>query len=154
MILKSEIDFSHKSMPKMYLPNQILSISCRDFNDKISFYGINKSFQLIKYRRDLIQKSSHNHWMFRNILISKSDIIIDMTMHNDYPILVTRTITNELWFYIEEQVCLAYHYKLIICYSQRKRSESTLTSNISDSTTIKNRLKKCILFLKSLALCC
>ena len=102
--MKLEIDLVHRILPKLHLPKQIFSISARDFNDKISFYGINKSFQLTKYRRDLLQKSSKSEWQFRNVLIAKRDIITDIIVHTDYPISLNRTITNELWFYYEEQV--------------------------------------------------
>jgi hypothetical protein len=108
IVLKSEIDFSHKVMPRLHLPTQILSISCRDFNDKISLYGVNKSYQVIKYRRDLLQKTSKSEWMFRNVMISKSDIITDIITHTDYPILLNKTISNELWFYFEEQVSVSF----------------------------------------------
>lgn len=106
--LKLEIDLFHRVLPKLHLPKQIFSISARDFNDKISFYGINKSFQLIKYRRDLLHKSSRSEWQFRNVLAAKRDIITDILMHTDYPISMSRTITNELWFYFEEQVYLYF----------------------------------------------
>jgi hypothetical protein len=116
--LKSEIDMTHRIMPKLHLPVQIFSISCRDFNDKISFYGVNKSFQLIKYRRDLFQKVSKSEWLFRNVLIAKRDIITDIIVHSEYPILLNQTITNELWFYYEEQV--SHPYLTRIMYSQQR----------------------------------
>lgn len=100
------IALEHRMMPKLHYPIQIFSVSCRDFNDKVSFYGINKSFQLIKYRRDLLQKSTRGDWVFKNILITKRDIITDIIVHPDYPIFLNKTITNELWFYIEEQVSI------------------------------------------------
>lgn len=102
--LKAEVAFAHKTLPKLHQPMQILRIGLRDFNDKFSFYGINKSFQLVKYRKDLLQKSTKGEWQFRNIVIAKRDIVTDMITHKDYPILLHRTITNELWFYFEEQV--------------------------------------------------
>ena len=107
------VNLHTRIMPKLHLPIQIFSISCRDFNDKISFYGINKSFQLVKYRRDLLQKSSKGEWSFRNVLIAKRDIITDIIVSTDYPIFLNKTITNELWFYIEEQVKFKFYSGLI-----------------------------------------
>lgn len=102
--IKTIMEFNKKLLPKVHLPTQILRISIRDFNDKISFYGLNKSFQLIKYRNKLNLNSSNSEWLFKNILIAKRDIITDLIMHKDFPILLHKTITNELWFYFEEQV--------------------------------------------------
>ena len=101
---KAIMEFNKKLLPKLHLPIQILRIGLRDFNDKISFYGLNKSYQLIKYRNKLSKDSSYSEWIFKNILIAKRDIITDMIMHKDYPILLHKTFTNELWFYFEEQV--------------------------------------------------
>ena len=106
VFIKSEIPFTKKTLPKLNLPTQILRVGLRDFNDKISFYGINKSFQLIKYRKSLSVKSSKNDWEYRAILIAKRDIITDLITHKDYPIFLQRTITNEIWFYFEEQVSI------------------------------------------------
>jgi hypothetical protein len=116
IVLKSEIELAHKIVPILHLPIKLLKISCRDFNDKISFYGINKSFQLMKYRRDLLHKSTKSEWQFRNMLIAKRDTITDIVVHPDYPLFLNKTITNELWFYFEEQVSC---YLLIII--DRKR---------------------------------
>jgi hypothetical protein len=104
IVLKSELDLAHKTVPIVHLPVQIFKVNCRDFNDKISFYGINKSFQLVKYRRDLAHKTTKSEWQFRNILIAKRDTITDIVIHPDYPLFLNKTITNELWFYFEEQV--------------------------------------------------
>lgn len=104
VMLKSELNLAMKITPKLHMPHKLFSISCRDFNDKVSFYGINKSFQLIKYRKDLLQKSTKGDWQFRNVLIAKRDTVNEVIVHTDYPIFLNKTITNELWFYFEEQV--------------------------------------------------
>ena len=107
--LKSEISLRLKMTPRLHHPHKLFSISIRDFNDKISFYGVNKSLQLVKYRRDLHQKASKSEWHFRNVLIAKRDVITDVQIHPDYPLLVNKKITNELWFYFEEQVNFLPH---------------------------------------------
>jgi len=104
IFLKAEMPFTKKSLPKLNFPIKILRVALRDFNDKISFYGLNKSFQCIKYRKNLSVKSTKQDWEYRSILIAKRDIITDLLTHKDYPILLQRTITNEIWFYFEEQV--------------------------------------------------
>lgn len=102
--LKMEITFSQKFLPRVHPPDKIVSISMRDFNDKISFYGINKSSQLIKFRKNIsTSKSDKNEWHFRNILMLKQDNVTDILVHTDYPISMNKTFANELQFYFEEQ---------------------------------------------------
>lgn len=103
IVFKSEVELAQKFLPRVHPPVKILSISTRDFNDKISFYGLNTSHQIVKYRRDLNQKSTKGQWFFRNILMVRHNYITDIIIHNDFPISMNLTASNELMFYVEEQ---------------------------------------------------
>ena len=103
IVCKSEIELVRKFLPRVHPPDKILSVGLRDFNDKIPFYGINKSNQIIKYRRDINLKHSKNEWSFRNVHIIKHSNITDLLVHPDYPISLNLTANNELLFYFEEQ---------------------------------------------------
>ena len=103
IVFKSEVELAKKFLPRVHPPDRILSVSLRDFNDKISFYGINKSNQIIKYRRDINLKQAQKEWSFRNILTLKHSNITDLLVHPDYPISLNLTANNELLFYFEEQ---------------------------------------------------
>ena len=103
IVFKAEVELARKFLPRVHPPDKILSVSLRDFNDKISFYGINKSNQIVKYRRDITLKMSKNDWTFRNVLMIKHDNITDILVHNDYPMSLNLTANNELMFYFEEQ---------------------------------------------------
>lgn len=54
-----------------YMPVKILSSSIKDFDDVITLYFLNQSYQLIKFRRDL--KAEKEHWTFKQVLTPRRD---------------------------------------------------------------------------------